>query len=392
MAKDRNKRKACILSTGCPESRLDSARMINLFRANGWIIVDDFREADMILYRTCGLTKITEKESLNTIRKISSRKKKEARLIPWGCLPKINKEALHSVYDGETFGEKDVELIDEIINSKISIKDVNAFSIVPNYNLQQGLVSKLLRQYSDQFSSIRQKPKTYYIKVSTGCLGYCTYCAIRLSRGLLQSKEVDRILHEFRSGLRRGYKYFSLIGTEVGAYGQEKGLTLIDLLKEMIKEEGNYQIGLRNINPLYLNEMFKELEPLMKSQRIWFILSPVESGSNRILNLMGRRYKIEDFKKSIIEINTKYPNIMLRTQMMVGFPTETEEDFKKSLRVIEELSFDWIEVYRYSRREGTRAARMQGQIHEKTKQMRFLRLLSKAVLYNVKRKIEKSVT
>lgn len=323
--------------------------------------------------------------SIEAVKRISSEKKREAQLIVWGCLPRIDPSTLSTVFNGLSFGNDKVEVLDELVNAKISIRDVQANFQSRDFQFNQNPFSRLYRWYSDYFSILRYGSRSYYIKVATGCFGKCTYCAIRKARGTLRSRKLDEIHREFKDGLSQGFKYFNLLATELGAYGREQNLTLVDLLSLLTKEKGNYRLGLRNIHPSYLIEMFDELKPFFESDKIWFLLSPVESGSNRILKLMRREYEVEDYKARIKIINKNYPKIILRTQIMVGFPTETKEDFAKSMDLISELAFDWIEVYRFSRRKTTVADKMEGQIDDEIKYKRYYKLLRKAIYLNIRR-------
>lgn len=387
-----------VLAIGCPISRIDSAQVENFLHENGWNIIPNFRKADLIIFRTCALLEQKEEESLEIIRKIKAEKKNSANLIVWGCLPKINPRKLKLEYDGTSFGEREIDILNEIVKAKKPIHEINANFLVPSFkyarpseNLLKNCFLKipsfLLDYLQNQFSIARPSPSIFHIKIASGCLGNCTFCAIRKARGVLRSKNINKILEEFRDGLSRGFKYFSLLATDLGAYGRDQGHTLVDLLYEMTKEIGDYQIALRNVNPCFLIEMFEKLKPFFSSGKIWFLSSSVESGSNRILKLMGRKYKIEDFEKCIRTLNKEYPNILLRTQIMVGFPTETEQDFKKSMQLLDRLEFDWIELYRYSKRPGTIAAIMKSQVSEKIKVTRYLKLLIKFLLHHPLRKI-----
>lgn len=376
------KKVACVLSTGCPESRIDSARVQNFLRENGWIITNDVKNADLILFRTCGLTETKTNDSLQTIKKIKAEKKENAKFIAWGCLPNIDPEALKTEYDGVTFGEKEITTLNDILEPKKKIEEVTANYLMPVFESKQSGFHGCLRKLHDltqEHFDICQNESIFQIKVSTGCFGNCSFCAVRKSRGTLHSKTIDCVLSEFKDGLDKGFRYFGLLATDLGAYGRDRGHNLVDLLTEMTKVNGDYKIGLRNVNPYYLNEMFEELKPILASQKIWFLSSAAETGSNRILKLMHRRYSIQEFERCIKTLNKEYPHIFLRTQMMVGFPTETEEDFQKSIHLIDELKFDWVEVYKYSPRSGTLAATMSGQLPEKIKETRFLKLTLKAL-------------
>jgi len=386
---------ACVLCTGCPESRIDTARVENFLLKNGWKVISDFRKADLVIFRTCGLREASEKNSLDIIRRIKAEKRRDARLIVWGCLPKINPDALKSEYSGITFGEREIGVLNEILQANTPVQKVTANFLKPIFRFPQkgvnGLVGKIYNYTEDRLGVARLRSSMFHIKVATGCLGDCTFCAVRKSRGTICSRSIDTVLHEFRKGLERGYKHFGLLATDLGAYGRDQGHTLVDLLNEMIKETGDYHVGLRNVNPYFLNKMFEELIPVFSSGKISFLSSAVESGSNRILRLMQRKYTIEEFKRCIRVLNKEYPAILLRTQAMVGFPTETDKDFQKTVEALDELTFDWVEVYKFSRRKGTAAARMEDQVPQKIKEDRHRKLFIRSLLKNSYRKIGKII-
>ena len=185
----------------------------------------------------------------------------------------------------------------------------------------------------------------------------------------------------------KSFRYFGLLSTDLGAYGRDLGHNLVDLLVELTKEKGDYKIGLRNINPYFLSEMFEELRPIFASGKIWFLSSSVQSGSDRILKLMRRRYQIQDFVKCIRILNDEYPNILLRTQLMVGFPTETNEDFQMTKKIINELKFDRVELYKLSPNNGTPAATITDQVPEHTRTTRWRQLYFKTRLQHPLKKL-----
>ena len=379
----RARKKACVLTFGCPESRIDSARVQVFLQKNSYAITREVNEADLILFRTCGLTKDSEGNSLEAIRKIKITKKKDAMFIAWGCLSRINPSALRREYTGFTFGEADETILNEIAEAKKPIEKIDANYLLPTFKRGTGF-RKIIhfptyaRTRTERLSICYEEKRygsPFFIKVSTGCLGGCTFCVVKKSRGTIRSKSIDNVLTEFRRGLAGGYKDFRLLATDLGAYGVDKGYRLVDLLNRMTEEEGDYFISLRNVNPCWLIEMYKEIEPILSSGKIRFLSSGFESGSNRILRLMGRRYTIEEYRRCIQDLNRKHPNILLSTQVIVGFPTEQKQDFQQSEKILKELLFDEVEVYKYSPRHGTRAAKMNDQVPEYIKEYRFLRLL-----------------
>ena len=404
MTNANNSQKVCVLANGCPENRIDGARMQEFFRENGWRVAGDYREADLILLTACGLTSSSEDLAIMLISRLKARKKPSADLIVCGCLPKINKERLQEVYDGITFGGDEVERLNEIIEPKIRAQDVHANFLLPvtkntlfdtwralnlrNREILAAIKRQLmvwrLRRLSQAIGVVN--PHTFYIKVSTGCLDACSYCGIRISRGRVKSKPIEGVVREFEEGLSKGYSDFALLGTDLGAYGRDRGTNLTALLGELLKKKGDYKIKIRNVNPRFLIEMFSELREVFQSGKISFLSCSVESGNNRILELMNRGYRIEDFKKAIRTLNSEFPEIPIRTQVMVGFPSETEDEFNDTVRLLDEVTFDFVEVYQFQPRPHTRAARMEGQIPPEVARKRGQKLFMKFLFNDKERK------
>ncbi len=369
---------------------IDSARLQKYLETNGWQIVKDARHADFVFFNACGATGLAESFSLNAVKYLRSQMRKTSSLVVWGCLPKINPGSLRSVYNGPLLGERELfETIDQVTESSIPVSGIVSNEVcrvqADHNNSWLGkprsvLYRTFFRQYisnAEKFDLYRPEDDSiFYIKTSSGCLGKCSYCAIRNSRGVINSKPLEAIMTEFRSGLEAGYHEFSLLGTDLGGQGRDLGYGLCDLLAEMIREQGDYRIGIRNINPFFLKQMLGELEPILQTGKIWFIGMAVESGSNRILRLMRRQYTVEDYIECFHRVKAAWPQIVLRNQMLVGFPTETKEDFDATLRLMESLDIDHNEAYGFSARPGTDAARMDGQVPQGTIRLRLFRVMS----------------
>jgi len=391
-------KKAYILTNGCPENRIDAARLEEFSKQNGYIITQNLRDADIVFFNACAHTQSFEDGSIRIINYIKLNKKSSAELIVCGCLSKINGTRLRTVHKGVALGPGEMEKLAGILNPAISFESTHSnylikitkslykFEWALDKLKEKGLVAcilKLLGRRQDAIISVC-RPNTFCIKVCSGCLGNCTFCAIRFSRGKLKSKPLERIVEEFQEGLRRGYKDFSLIGTEVGAYGKDLGIDLVTLLKELVSKRGEYKIRLRNIHPKYLIEMLPELRKIFQSGRISFLSTAPESGNNRTLGLMNRGYKVEDFKEAIHTLNKDFSGIQLRAQVMVGFPTETEEEFKDTVKLVDELKFDFVEIYMFQPRPGTKAATMAGQISQDVIKRRHLKLMLKLLFKRLK--------
>lgn len=398
---DTNKQ-ICILTNGCPENRIDGARVQNFLTQNAFPVTNNYLEADIILFNAC--RRIV---SLDIIRDLKMKKKPSAELIVYGCLPKVNKERLNDVYQGITFGSDEVENFNDIFRpTKIQAQDVHANYLLPcmtslnkkwrfpkftnvgmadiipkvRRRLERGLVDKKYRRIQSAVNVFN--PDSFLIKISTGCLNACSFCAIRFARGKLKSKPIYKVVEEFEEGLSKGYTEFGLVGTDLGSYGRDLGTNLAELLGDLIKKEGDYKIRLRNIQPRFLIDMLPMLTEIFRSGKIAYLESAVESGNNRILKLMRRGYSIENYKEAMRIVKQKIPGIKIRTQIIVGFPSETEEEFQDTVQLLDEINFDFIEIYpfgAYPNNPNTVAGKMKDQIPPKVKQRRYHELYMKAV-------------
>ncbi len=398
-------KKVCVITNGCPENRIDCARIQEFLGDSGHTVTANFQDADTIVFNACGLTNATQEFSIKIIKFLQAQKKPSAELVVCGCLPKINKPRLREVYKGVTF-EHEIEDLADIIETETNPQDVYANHLVPRAQVPSvyrwrvqdfkrmvnpmSIIEKLTESYRNRLDQAINVfgPNSFCIKVSTGCPNKCAFCAVKISRGKLRSKPLNRIIEEFEEGLARGYREFALLGTDVGAYGRDFGITLVDLLRELVKIEGDYTIRLRNIQPKFLIEMMPELREILRSGKISYLSSAAQSGNNRILKLMRRGYRIEDYKEAIIILKSQFPELQIRTQIMVGFPSETEEEFQDSLRLLDEIKFDFVEVYPFQARPNTEAATMEDQVPQKVIRRRYHKAYMKS-LFNLIRSNEK---
>lgn len=389
------------VGNGCPESRNDVASAEHFFAQKKFNITKDWRKADIILFRACGLTEDTTKQSLRIIKEIERNKKENQKCLVWGCLPKIDlntlkKECYEFLYlDSELINlQKDIYSELGIDQTKANIlgrmwspiiRDVTFNDIIKIFKKPTLIRDRLF--YPKFLSS--GDPSIFYIRISTGCMSSCTYCAISKSRGFTKSKKIDEILAEFEQGLELGFKKFYLLGTDIGSYGADIGCDLVDLLTSMVNRKENFQLILRHANPYHLIKMLPKFNSILKSHKISHLEIPVETGSNRILKLMNRNYTIEEYNALIKEIRLFCPQIIIITQIMVGFPTETEEDFRNTLQLIDDLIFDQIEIYEFSSRPGTIAEKIEPKVPSKIQRYRYQKLYRKYLFNTSFRKLKK---
>lgn len=387
-------------SGSCPENLMDAARLKVFLAKNRLQIVNDPVKADLLIFNTCSHTQHSAKDSLDSVQRLQKIAKIGAEVIAVGCLTKINPQELNRIYSGTMISEKDFNKFDGIIHAQNPMDDVVANEVdtihhLKNKNLKNILFSSSVQLLKSYYNRLDRRVNLYrpgdssifYIKISSGCLNKCTYCGIRKSRGSIRSKPIKKIIAEFKDGLNRGYRDFSLMGTDLGPQGRDLGYTLTDLLGEMLKERGEYRIGVRNVHPYFLKLMIADIEKLLATRKIWYMGIPSESGSNKILKLMKRNHSAEDVQESVRRLKAAHPDILLRTQMMVGFPTETKQDFDESIKLLNETDFDFSEIYQYSPCIGTVAAEMSGRVAKATMFYRMSRMMLAVQMNGAKKKL-----
>jgi tRNA A37 methylthiotransferase MiaB len=389
--------KAYVTTNGCVEGQLSTTYLERFFKRNGVEVTEDLSQADTVFFWGCGLTEAREKDSIMDIKDIKSRMKPEAKLIAWGCLPRINPRALRTVYDGPIVGADDKNFFEGLLEKVIVPFNVNEVAgaqnrLVPSESCVGDGGGQHADAFSDAFIFFKEdwdrlwarsgKNTSYFIRIGSGCTGHCSYCSELCVFGRVKSRPVPNILSDLKWGLEHGYNRFSLSATDVGAYGKDMGCTLADLLDKIVRfdEKRDYKIILNQVNPFYLREMFSDMERVFSSGKIAVLNCPVQSGSQRILKMMGRPHSAKDWKEDMATISKKFPSVRLTTHFMVGFPTETDEDFKESLKLLDYPVFlDRIVVFKFSGRPKTYATRIVGQVSNRTKELRTRKLLQKFV-------------
>jgi MiaB/RimO family radical SAM methylthiotransferase len=390
-------------TNGCDEGQLKSMHVRNYFVQNGYSVTSTFTDADYIIFFACGLTDPKEKDSLLLIQKFNSRKKKNARLLVWGCLPKINPKSLSKIYNGPVVGPKDVKFFESLLGkNKVSIDDVSANTVIPQKtsgiqvapSMAYDPIIDVLKRVNKRLDLIRLPKRkwlfdtnSFFIRVSEGCSENCTYCSEKPAWGGVKSRPMEKILAELKTGLHKGYTRFFLAAADVGTYGIDIGSNAIELLRQMVSvdKEKNYAIIINQMHPASMIKLISGLEEVFASGKIEAFGCQVESGSKRILKLMGRRYSAEKWRACMLRINKKFPFIRLSTHIMIGFPTETDEDFDATLKLLDyPLFIDWLGFFLYSSRPTECAHRLPGHVDFKAKEQRFKKLYRKYLfMYSV---------
>ena len=322
-----------IITIGCVLNRSESQRMRYLLEREGYIFVDKPEEADILIINTCTVKTPSENKTYRLLRKY-----KDKTIILTGCLVQHQPEKF------ENYTLVGVYQIDKIVDA---VKETIKGNKVKYLEVKK--INKI------KIPSIDKYP-IKIIPIQEGCLWNCSYCATRLARSLLQSFPPRDIHSEILDALSKRLKIIYFTGTDLAVYGIDLGINLADLLISIIGIHGDCYIRIGMANPGVLNKFINKLLDAYDHPRIFkFFHIPVQSASNKVLRSMKRGYTIEDFYRLVEKIRSRYYEASLATDIIVGYPTETEEDFKKTLDMIEEIKFDVINLSKFWPRPKTPA-------------------------------------
>ena len=380
------------ISLGCSKNLIDTEVAIGMFKKNNYKIVNNPEEADILVINTCGFIESAKEEAINTILEMAEYKKKRCKyLIAMGCL-------VQRYYDDLIKLLPEVDLfikIDEYNNLWDKIEDLVKRDIVEKSKTKTSKkISEIeplpMPKYNEFMERIVTTGKNYaYLKIGEGCSNKCTYCAIPYIRGPFVSRKMNEILNEAKMLAKKGIKELIVIAQDttkygVDIYGESK---LAELLEKLSKIDGIEWIRFLYSYPEGLtDELIKTVANNSKIAKYFDI--PIQHISNSILKKMNRRTSKENITGIIEKIRKQIPDVTLRTSLIVGFPGETNENFEELLEFVKTTKFDKLGVFKYSKEEGTPAARLPEQIHGNTKKARYNKIMaeqqkiSKQVLEN----------
>ena len=355
-----------LASAGCPRRAVDSQKIADYLEANNLVYTQDFKQADLIVVSTCAALKSREDLSKTAVSWYQKQKHQNAKIVVAGCLGKINPEVKKEFKDLAFISPREIDTLDDLIAAKVPFKDIpdpnqiGSFPLFPDKPERQAKGERL----NKRLDLVYEKKDLFTLRVATGCLGNCSYCAVKFAVGKLESKPLEAIVKEFKSGLDQGFKHFVLIAGDVGCYGVDIGISAAELLSALFAVEGSYKIIIKEFNAQWIVKYFQDLLKIFKEnyEKIDYIVVPVQSASNRMLRMMKRPYTIEDVKKYLNIIKMEVPALQISTHIMVGFPGETEEDFQESVDFIKEYEFPFVDIYAYDDRPNTAASRMADKI------------------------------
>ena len=325
-----------IITFGCTLNKSESLRMKYLLSNSGYTWADNPEEADIIIINTCTVKGLAENKVYRTIRKLKNKK-----IVLAGCLvqhqpEKFKDYPLIGIYNID----KVVEVVDKALHGEnlklLGVRNINKLKI----------------------PSLDESP-IKIIPIQEGCLWRCSYCATKLARSLMQSFPPRYVYQEIMDAVRKKLPIIYLTGTDLAVYGFDIGIKLSGLLRGISNLDGTFFIRVGMANPGILNMFFDDLLKAYKDPRIFkFFHIPVQTGSNKVLQDMKRRYTVEQFLELVEKIEKRYPYATIATDIIVGYPTETEKDFKETLELIETVKFDILNISRFWPRSKTEAAKL----------------------------------
>lgn len=358
---EKNKRKVAFFTLGCKVNQYETNGMAQRLM-DKYEVVEPEEKADIYIINTCSVTNMSDRKSRQMIRR-AKEMNKDAFVIVVGCYAEVAKEEIEKIDEVDlVLGNHQKANIDKYIEAYFDGKNINDTAI---------------ENYFYDFGSITYTEKTRaVIKVQDGCNNFCTYCIIPYARGRICSRKPESVIDEITKIANEGIKEVVITGIQVSAYGKDfdNEYRLIDLLEKINKIDGIERIRLGSIEPLMITDEFCDRARKIEKLCHHFHLS-LQSGCDKTLKEMNRKYTTDQFRDVVRRLRNLYDDVILTTDIIVGFPNETDEDFEKTYEFLKEIKFYKMHVFKYSPRKGTVAAKMKNQIPAEIKDARSKRLL-----------------
>jgi len=352
---------------GCSASLADTEIISGMVENDGLRLVEDENDADVAVLVTCSVKTVTEQRMLSRIRDLSKNGSK--RVIVAGCLPKADPEKIMKINQNlSMIGPNNLDTIIPAIHSVM--RGQPTVSLGPKRLVKLGLPRTRLNTVIG------------IVEISSGCLSGCTFCQVKLVKGAVFSYPEEEIVNEASSLVSQGAKEIWLTSTDNSAYGKDSKTSLPSLIRKVAEIPGGFKIRVGMMNPLLTRRCLEELLDCFNLDKVFkFAHLPVQSGNNRVLRKMQRGYSVSDFESMIVRLREEVPRITLSTDMIVGFPSETQPEFEESMELLKRTRPDVLNLSRFGARPGTKAAVMGDQVSsdEAKKRSSLMTALSRAI-------------
>lgn len=360
---------------GCKVNQYETEAMAELFVKNGYEITEDYN-CDVFVLNTCTVTNLSDRKSRQQISKIRS-ENSNAVIAVVGCYSQVSPDEIENI-----------EGVNVILGTKYRKEIVELCELAKSSNKTINKVENIgkNREFEELTINTEHSMTRAYIKIQEGCSQFCSYCIIPYARGPIRSRNIRDIVLEAKRLADNGFKEIVLTGIHVASYGKDlenDDIGLIDVIEDIGQIDKIKRIRLSSLEPRIVDKQF--LDRLSKVEQFCdhFHLS-LQSGSDSILQSMNRKYDTDLYEKTINLIREYYPNAAITTDIIVGFPGETDEDFEKTLNFVDKIQFSKIHVFKYSNRKGTVASKMKNQVSGVVKKERSKLLIEKSKYYTDK--------
>ena len=358
------KKKAALHNLGCKVNAYETEAMQELLEQNGYEIVPFKEGADVYIINTCTVTNVADRKSRQMLHK-ARKMNPDAVVVATGCYVQARGE--------------DIDPCVDIVVGNNKKKDLIAI-LDEYYNAQHKVKKELLdinheKEYEEMQVTHTAEHTRAYIKVQDGCNQFCSYCIIPYARGRVRSRNLEHVLEEVRTLAASGYKEVVLTGIHLSSYGIDTGESLLELIQKVHEINGIKRIRLGSLEPRIITEEFASSIAALPKMCPHFHLS-LQSGCNTTLKRMNRRYTAEEYYEKCELLREVFDHPALTTDVIVGFPGETEEEFRESKAFLEKVNFYETHIFKYSRRQGTKAAEMKDQVPEPVKTERSNQLIA----------------
>jgi threonylcarbamoyladenosine tRNA methylthiotransferase CDKAL1 len=336
------KTKVWIESYGCAASKADSEMIAGQLKSYGYELARYDQESSLNIIVTCSVKDATEHKMLHRIGELTKQKKPT---VVAGCLPKADRDMVEYLFPSASLlGPHSIDRTIDVVNSAFSSKKMVILDDSP-YN-------------KINLPRIRLNPVVGIVEIASGCVSECTFCQTKLAKGEIRSYSAGEILRQIQHDISEGCKEIWLTSTDNGCYGKDLGSSIVELLRLCCSIDSDYKIRVGMMNPMHLGPIVKDLlEVYENNEKIFkFLHIPVQSGSDHVLRKMKRGHSVKSYLDAVKAFRSRIPEITIATDIIVGFPTETDDDFEKTLQLINETQPDVVNSSKYSARPNTTAA------------------------------------
>ena len=374
-----SKRRAAFLTLGCKVNQYETDAMEEILEKAGYEIVSFKETADVYIINTCSVTNMADRKSRQMIHR-AKKNNPDAIIVAAGCYVQAAEEELAKKNEADILvgnnKKKDIaQILEEYFAAKEPEQEVPVVSEVIDINHT--------KEYEDLTIHKVNEHTRAYIKIQEGCNRYCTYCIIPYARGPIRSRKPEEVIEEVKKLAENGFKEVVLTGIHVASYGLDLGnITLADIIEKVHSVNGIERIRFSSMEPLAIDDDFVARMAKLPKVCDHYHLS-LQSGCNRTLKRMNRKYNAEQYAEACERLRNAFPNVAITTDIIVGFPDETEEDFKESLAFAKKMKLDKIHTFPYSPKKGTPAAKMKNQISGDVKSQRSKEMIALSDKMNI---------